>query len=305
MTKIIDVSKWQGNINWSKVAAADVGMATLRASCGLTKDPKVDEYAKGCRDNNIPFGVYHFTYLTTVARAQTEADFFYNAAKNLNPNYWVLDLEDSSIITKWNGGQAARNEVLTAIDAFCARLRSHGVERVVIYTWEWWGKLLPDDRYHWAWRWYANYGKDTGEVVSTVTGCQLHQYTSKGKVDGIAGNVDLSILKDGTTIAQLLGTAAETAGKPDATVIPDPVATEIEEAAIASVAAGLKYVSINQPKTWNVRSGNDATYQSLGKVSIGEDFKYVAKADNGWLAFVYKPGVIGWISPKAAEIITK
>ena len=304
MGKIIDISKWQGNINWEKVSKDNVDMATLRASCGLTKDTKVDEYAENCRKYGIPFGVYHFAYLTTVARAQTEADFFYNSAKDLNPRYWVLDLEDSSILTVWNKGLAAKNQILEAIDAFCARLRSHGVDRIVIYTWEWWGKQLPDERYHWAWRWYAHYGKNTGEPSSTVNGCQLHQYTSKGKVKGISTDADLSMLQDGVTIEQLLGSTKDTAGQPAVAITPDPQAT-IEEEKSTTIPVGTKYVSISEPKTWNIRSGNDSSYSSLGLVSQGEDFKYVAKADNGWLAFVYKPGIIGWISPRAATIITK
>jgi len=305
MAKIIDISKWQGNINWAKVATEDIGMATLRASCGLSKDTKVDEYAKNCQAYHIPYGVYHFAYFTNITRAQQEADFFYNAAKNLNPRYWVLDYEESNIVATWNKGATYQDQIKAALDAFCARLRSHGVERIVIYTWEWWGKQLPDDRYHWAWRWYAHYGKNTGEPSSVVNGCQLHQYTSKGKVNGISTNVDLSQLKDGATIDQLLGnTPTDTASKPEATVEQDPTAT-VEEEKETTLPVGAKYVRINEPKTWNVRSGNGTAYGSLGFASQGEDFAYVAVADNGWLAFVYKPGVIGWISPKAAKIVVK
>lgn len=305
--KIIDVSQWQGDINWGKVASDNVGMAILRASCYLNKDKKVDEYAKGCKANGIPFGVYHYTGLTNNTRAKQEADVFYNSAKNLNPHFWVLDLEDPTIVGYWNKGTTWQNQIKEAVDTFCARLRERGAERIVIYTWEWWGKQLPTARYHWAWRWYASYGKNTGKPTTTATGCQLHQYTSKGKVAGINTAVDLSQLVGDATIAGLLGTATNTADTPTIDVpINDPPATTDDEkdSATKATGSGTKVVRISEPKTWNVRTGNGTSYSSLGFVSQGAEFPYVATADNGWYAFVYKTGTIGWIAPKAAKIAT-
>lgn len=308
MQKIIDVSKWQGDINWKKVAQDDVQLAILRASCYLAKDTKVDEYAAGCKANNIPFGVYHYTGLTNSVRAKQEADIFYNSAKNLNPSFWVLDLEDPTIVSYWNSGTTWQKQIKDAVEAFCTQLRARGAERIVLYTWEWWGKLLPDSRYNWAWRWYASYGKNTGEVCTTVNGCQLHQYTSRGKVDGINTNVDMSQLKDGATVADLIGTSKNTADTPTVEVpINDPAATTDDEkdSAVKANTGKLKLVRISEPKVWNVRAGNGTSYASLGFVSQGAEFPYVATADNGWYAFVYKTGTIGWIAPKAAKVVTK
>lgn len=206
--KIIDVSAWQGYIDWEKVSK-EVELAILRASCGNNKDAKVEEYARGCRNNGIPFGVYHFTYATNVIAAKSEAEKFYKSAKDLNPAFWVLDFEAPELVEMWNKGGGYKTQAKNVLDTFVKRLRELGAERIVLYTWEWMGKAFPDSKYNWAFRWYALYGKNTGGVTAqpSAGSCQLHQYTSKGKINGIKSNVDLNQLFGGATLDDLLGTA--------------------------------------------------------------------------------------------------
>lgn len=204
--KIIDVSSWQGYIDWEK-ASKEVELAILRASCGKNKDAKVEEYARGCKNNGIPFGVYHFTYATNVIAAKAEAEKFYNSAKNLDPAFWVLDFEAPELVEMWNKGGGYKAQAKNILDTFVKRLRELGAKRIALYTWEWMGKAFPDSKYNWAFRWYALYGKNTGGVTAqpSAGSCQLHQYTSKGKVNGIKTNVDLNQLFGGATLEDILG----------------------------------------------------------------------------------------------------
>ena len=282
MGKIIDISKWQGKINFSK-AAPELDLAILRASVGLSKDERFDEYADALTQYGVPYGAYHYTYLTNEIRAQQEAENFYESAHKKNPAFWVIDLEDSEIIKYWNQGEGYRNQIKKAIKKFVETLRKKGAERIVLYTWEWWGKLLPDKEYNWAWRWYANYGKNNGTPTSTVKGCQLHQYTSTGKVSGINTNVDLNQLNEGATLELLLGYSIkqDSIDKNDDKLI----------------------VRIVEPKSWNVRKGPGTQYESLGFAQVGEEFEYVATAVNGWIALEYSNKTIGWVSSSAAKVV--
>lgn len=73
MKKGIDISYWQGNIDFSKVAK-NVDFVILREGYRQAIDEKFLEYADGCKKNNIPVhGVYHFCYATTVDGAKKEA----------------------------------------------------------------------------------------------------------------------------------------------------------------------------------------------------------------------------------------
>lgn len=281
MGKIIDISKWQGKIDFAK-AAPEVDMAILRASCGNYKDDRFDEYADELKKYGVPYGAYHFTYITNEISAKQEAEVFWKSANKKNPAFWVLDLEDSNIIKYWNSGEGYRTQIKKAIKKFITTLREKGAKNIVLYTWEWWGKLLPDEEFGWAWRWYAHYGKNNGVPSSTVKGCQLHQYTSTGKVSGINTNVDLNQLVGDATLELLLGYSE----KPE-------VVDKNNDNLIVRVA---------EPKSWNVRKGPGTKYESLGFAQVGEEFEYVATAVNGWIALEYKEKVVGWISSSAAEV---
>jgi len=56
----IDVSKWQGEIDWDVMAASGVDAVYMRAYNGLTKDKKLDQYAENARRVGLPFGLYTF-----------------------------------------------------------------------------------------------------------------------------------------------------------------------------------------------------------------------------------------------------
>lgn len=298
MGKIIDVSKWQGAIDWKK-AAGEVDMAILRASCARAKDERLDEYAAGCKANGIPFGVYHYLWNLDHARVRQEADVFYAAAAKHAPRFWIVDLEEATTMAaQWSKDKEV---VRKALDVFAARLRELGASRIGIYTWERWGKLLPDSRYKWAIRWYATWGKNDGTVSAepSAGSCQLHQYTSNGKCAGISGRVDLNRLFGGAKLSDLIGTAA-----PPPVQVPDPPADPPASEADEKVDANKdgKIVRVTEPKTWYVRTGPGAEYPDMGTAAQGNEYEYIGVAWNGWLCVLYD-GKLGWISPNGAKVV--
>ena len=83
-TKVIDVSKWQGDINWGQVKAAGVQGAIIRARYGKVdnqKDPKFEQNYANAKAAGMPVGAYHYTYAVSIAEAQQEADVFLNWIK--------------------------------------------------------------------------------------------------------------------------------------------------------------------------------------------------------------------------------
>lgn len=95
----IDVSKYQGNINWRKVAAAGVKFAMLRVVStnkeGLYVDPTFEQNYKGAKENGIPVGVYLFTYAQNEAEQNEELRLMFETLKGKTLEYPVaLDVED-------------------------------------------------------------------------------------------------------------------------------------------------------------------------------------------------------------------
>lgn len=94
----IDVSKHQGTIDWEKVKNDNVQFCMIRSSAGKSYvDPKLDINVKGCEDNGIDYGFYHYSYAMSVEEAEKEVEFFLDTIKKYNPTYPVaFDLEDNS-----------------------------------------------------------------------------------------------------------------------------------------------------------------------------------------------------------------
>lgn len=186
---ILDISKYQGNVRWNELKEyAD--FVILKAS-GKTKDNKFDENANGALQYGVPFHVYHFLYCTTVARAKVEAKMFSDAVGNNKPLFWVLDCEKESGITA-----AKARTVVEAFEEELKKIRGNDI-RVAIYIAHELYKSWALDYSRYAYVWIPRYGKNTGTIDGSIRPnypCDLWQYTSKGRVFGIDGDVDMSVI---------------------------------------------------------------------------------------------------------------
>ena len=185
-SKGIDVSKWNGVIDWAKVKAAGVKFAMLRGGFGKTatnKDPKFEQNYKNAKAVGMPIGVYHYSYAKTVDDAVREANFCLSYLKGKQLEYPIaFDIEDQS---QANLGKAT----LTAITkAFCEEIEKAGYY-AIIYASKYWLDSKLDmvalkDYDVWVAQWGSKctYGRSYG----------MWQYSDNGKVSGINGRVDMN-----------------------------------------------------------------------------------------------------------------
>ena len=194
---IIDISYHQGKIDFDKLKSK-VSLVIVRASCGSDLDVKFDEYAKAMNKRKIPFGVYCYSYAGTVEKAKDEAKKIVKYASAYNPLFYVMDAEEGKITN-------------AAIKAFAKELRDQGVERIGCYVAHNHYKDYDYDslRSLYNFTWIPRYGGNTGKVEGAIKPdyiCDLWQYTSRGRISGISGNVDMNIITgQGKTLAWLLG----------------------------------------------------------------------------------------------------
>lgn len=188
MFKGIDVSKWNGNINWEKVKNAGIDFAIIREGYGK-KDPKqIDKQFKnninGAKSVGIYTGVYHYSYADSVDDAINEAQFCLENVQGLKLEYpIVIDIEDKEQL-KLNNRQ--RTDI---VKAFCGEIEKHGYYAMFYCNANWLRNYLFKDellpKYD---LWLAQWDVDVPYVS-----CGIWQKSDKGCIDGISGNVDLNV----------------------------------------------------------------------------------------------------------------
>ena len=184
-TAIIDISKWQGKIDFDKLKEA-VALVIVRASCGSDKDVKFDEYAKAMKDKGIPFGVYCYSYAGTTAKAKDEVQKMVSYAKTYKPLFYVMDAEESKITNE-------------SISAFADELKAQKIKKFGCYVAHNHYKDYDYDsvKSKFGFTWIPRYGKNDGTVEGSTKPsykCDLWQYTSTGKIAGIKGKVDMNVI---------------------------------------------------------------------------------------------------------------
>ena len=188
----IDVSKWNGTIDWNAVKNSGINYVIIR--CGyrgssqgtLIEDPKFTTNIKGATAAGLKVGVYFFTQAVDEREAVEEASMVIGQIKNYKISYPVfLDVEAS-------GGRAdsISKETRTAVcKAFCQTIQNAGYT-AGIYANKTWLENKIDAGALSAYKiWLAQYAS-----TPTYTGrYDLWQYRSTGKVTGISGDVDMNL----------------------------------------------------------------------------------------------------------------
>lgn len=184
----IDVSKWQGDIDWRKVKNSGVDFVMIRSSFGDSDvDVKLKQNVAGCEKYDIPYGFYHYTYAKNVSQAKAEAKFMLKTIKNYSPEYpIVLDIEEEFY------KKMKPSEVTKIIQAFMEEIEDAGYY-AMIYSY---AKFFTDnvrmDKLSAYDIWVASWG-DEEKLSSAYDGHYgMWQYSSTGKVSGIDGDVDLN-----------------------------------------------------------------------------------------------------------------
>lgn len=190
----IDVSKWNGDIDWDKVKNAGVEFAIVRAGYrgsvtgSLVEDPYFKTNMQAAAASGVPTGVYFFTQAVNEVEAVEEASAVLQLIAEYQLDYPIyIDTEGAG-----GDGRADGLDVETrtlVCEAFCRTIENAGCRAGVYASRNWLNNNLKTDRLDQYQIWLAEYRK-----VPLYQGYyQMWQYTSKGKVDGISGNVDINI----------------------------------------------------------------------------------------------------------------
>lgn len=187
----IDVSQFQGEIDWGAVKESGIRFAMLRAGFGAGNiDEQFRNNAAACNRLGIPFGVYWFSYAYTPEGARLEADYCIEALADYEVQYPVaFDYEYASVDYGESQGAVITREVATSlVDAFCSRVEQLGYFAMYYSNLDFLNRFFdPSLRTKYA-LWYARYQAEPG-----VSGLAMWQYRSNGSVSGIAGNVDMDL----------------------------------------------------------------------------------------------------------------
>ena len=186
---LIDVSEHQGVINWEQ-AKGHIDGAILRCGYGMdiaSQDDK--QWARNvaeCERLGIPFGVYIYSYATNTDRAKSEAQHVLRLIQGHKLSYPVyFDMEEPGTEGAAVANAIAFGDVIEAAGYWCG----------VYYNRNWHNNVIKGqlDRFT---RWGAGYGTNNGQKQDNYKpgfGEDIWQYSSKGSVPGVPGNVDVNV----------------------------------------------------------------------------------------------------------------
>ena len=193
--RYIDVSRYQGTVDWAQVAAAGYKGAMLKTvstnpkmskrADGLYIDPTFERNYRGARAAGLDVGVYYYTYATSEAMADAELALVREAVRGKELTMPVcVDVEENKL------------KKLSTLDL--TNVVAYALEKVEmmgfyaqLYTYTFYSYELDMQRLAGRWDvWQADY---TGETPKVDYIYHAHQHTSKGSVPGITGNVDLNV----------------------------------------------------------------------------------------------------------------
>lgn len=192
--KGIDVSKWQGAIDWEAVKADGVEFTMLRAGYGQGNiDEQFRRNADECTRLGIPFGVYWFSYAYTEAMAEREAEYCLEAVKPYKLSYPIaFDFEYDSVDHASDKGVTVNKTLASSLArTFLNAIEAAGYYGILYANPNYLSAYFEDDMPERYDIWLAKWPKEPDISVNPGPG-GMWQYTSSGAVDGINGRVDMN-----------------------------------------------------------------------------------------------------------------
>lgn len=216
--KGIDVSRWNGVIDWPTVANYGMGFAILRITeKGNVIDSTFEANYKGCTANSISVGVYKYSYAVNVSEIQYEAKKVVEILNGRKLDYPVfLDIEDKC------QENLSKHLMMRMINAFREIIIKAGYQFGIYCGYSWYQYQLPEDAKKYD-CWLAAYpSQDDGTMqirLKPAAGIGW-QYSSKAKIPGLAGTVDRNVFyKDYTTAVKNENKGEDTVKKTKSQII--------------------------------------------------------------------------------------
>ncbi len=189
----IDVSKWQGTIDWNAVKQSGISFVIIR--CGyrgsstgaLVQDPKFQSYISGATNAGLKVGLYFFSQAINEKEAVEEASMAIALAQNYKISYPIFI--DTEMTSNGRANNISRETRTAVCRAFCETVKSAGYTPGIYASKSWYENQLDMSSLNGYKIWLAQYAS-----VPTYTGrYDMWQYTDNGKVNGINEDVDLNI----------------------------------------------------------------------------------------------------------------
>lgn len=227
MLKGIDISHHQNGID---IASTGVDFVICKATEGIGYvDKCCDKFYQAAKKCGKKLGVYHFARPDLGNSAEAEADYFISQIQGY--------IKEAMLVLDWESGNLNNP---AWVKAFCDRVYSKTGVKPVVYM-----SASPANSYDWSsvvagdyGLWIASYGKNTGQPGTKPSSGQwsfycLWQYTSKGRVNGYGGNIDLNYFYGDAAAWDKYAGGSPSVSKP---VEQKPVAKTIDELADEVIA---------------------------------------------------------------------
>lgn len=193
--KGIDVSKYQGSIDWEKVAQDGVEYAFIRLGIrgytegAIQEDEYFEDNIKGASHNGIDVGVYFFTQATSVEEAEEEAQYVLDAIAPYNVRYPVVIDVEAVANRRARTRELTKEERTRYCIAFCEKIKAAGYTPMIYGNLKTFMLMLDLEELEDYDKWFAHYD----DRFYYPYAFRIWQYTDQGTVDGIGTGVDLNI----------------------------------------------------------------------------------------------------------------
>lgn len=279
---VIDVSSWQGDIDWAKAKAGGVEGAIIRLGFGWGNDAdaKAQRNINECKRLGIPFGIYWYSYAEDASGSRQEGNDVVSKLRQfgVSPNdlkYPVYyDLESWT----WTGHTPPTNPNVYngIVNAWYGALQSGGYQNLGVYSYTSYlqGPLNNANIYAKT-RWVAQYGPQM-EFTAFGTNDRGWQYTESGHINGISGSVDMSAFGNKTSV--------QNGGNDDS-----QPSLDVRKMSAVSIPNGNYYINVRSKVASSVdipgASGADSTAIQLysGNGSKAQQFTFTKQSDGSYV----------------------
>ena len=195
----IDISRAQNSIDWETLAKVeDLEFVIIRAAQGTAEDSRFAENVRAAMRLKIPFGMYFASSATTAEEAIAEANFAAEYAKQYQPIYGIwYDMELPKQQT------LGKQKITQLLRVWCDRVKEVGVPYGIYSNRDWLNNRIDLQQLADANLWYAAYPSVKQKVLTdapkenrsklSYPQAAIWQWTSKGRINGIIGNVDMNV----------------------------------------------------------------------------------------------------------------
>ena len=240
----IDVSQWQGTINWSKVKADGISFVFIRcsytslSSFNMHTDPKFKANVEAAAAAGLKVGVYHYSGAITAAEAKKEANYVLDVIKPYKSKITLpvmFDYEPGERVTA-NYKKTSKTTRTKYATTFCDTAEAAGYTSGVYCSTSWFPTYFNISSLSGYSNWDAQWASK-----NTYTGAyDFWQYSDAGKISGISGSVDCNFWYTNTKISGSTTTGGSTGTVPDSNPTPETASTALTAPHVTNAAVNYR-----------------------------------------------------------------